>query len=254
MVKDGIIQFSDILKTTQSYPEIKRGCLVDSSILFAASYTPDKFNRESEELFEFLAELEIPLFTNINIRSEFMNQQRRVMIPEGLSDLYTSHGKSLDSILYSKLQSLYTMISEARKTGKSYKFDENQIKSWRKFLGNHKIKNQDGWLQFCSDFLHGKIENVWDIACEEFGVNFLSLRESDNIDWLVGDLSWDRMASIIGKFGIASFDAMIINLFLNSHFIALITADEEIANVIHNINPPGKFVVIPDSLFFEKTK
>jgi hypothetical protein len=248
MSLSNVARFSDILKVSSSHPEIKRGCLVDSSILFAASYTPDRFNKESEELFEFLAELQIPLVTNINIRSEFMNQQRRVMIPEGLSDLYTGHGKSLESALYSKLQSVYTMISGARKTGRSYKFDENQIKSWRKFLGNHQIKYKDGWLQFCADFLQGKIEKVWDAACDEFGINFLSLRESDRPEWLIGDLSWDEMAAIIGKFGIASSDAMIINLFLNSHFMALITADEEIASVLGQIRPDGKFIVVPDSL------
>lgn len=183
MAFGGIIRFSDILKTANSHPEFKKGCVVDTSILFAASYTPDFFNKESEELFEYLAELEIPLFTNINIRSEFMNKQRQVMIPEGLSDLYTSFGKSLDVVLYSKLQSNYTTVSEGRKTGKSYKLDENQIKS-----------------------------------------------------------------QIIGQYGIASSDAMIINLFLNSHFPAIITADGEIAYVVEKIAPLNKFVIIPDKL------
>lgn len=248
MAFGGIIRFSDILKTANSHPEFKKGCVVDTSILFAASYTPDFFNKESEELFEYLAELEIPLFTNINIRSEFMNKQRQVMIPEGLSDLYTSFGKSLDVVLYSKLQSNYTTVSEGRKTGKSYKLDENQIKSWRKLLRFRQLKTNDGWIQFCSDYLKGKIETVWDKACDEFGINFLSLRDDDKPNWLTGDMNWDGMAQIIGQYGIASSDAMIINLFLNSHFPAIITADGEIAYVVEKIAPLNKFVIIPDKL------
>jgi hypothetical protein len=248
MAFGGIIRFSDILKTINARPDFKNGCVVDTSILFAASYTPDLFNKESEELFDFLAELEIPLFTNVNIRAEFMNKQRQVMIPEGLSDLYTSHGKSLDSVLYAKLQSNYTTVSEARKTGKSYKLDENQIKSWRKLLKARQLKNNDGWMQFCSDYLKGKIETVWDKACDEFGVNFLTLRESDKPNWQTGDINWEGMSDIIGRYGVASSDAMIINLFLNSHFPAIITADTEIAYILEKIAPSHKFVIIPDTL------
>lgn len=243
----GVIYFSEILKTVSSHPKIKNGCIVDTNILFAASYTPDFFNRQSEELFEFLAELEIPLYTNINIRSEFINKQRHVMIPEGLSDLYTSNEKINDRVLYAKLQSNYTRVSESRKTGKPYKLDENQIKSWRKLLRERQLKNNDGWMQFCSDYLKGKIEIVWDTACDEFGVNFLSVRENDKPNWLEGDLTWNGMANIIGEYGIASSDAMIINLFLNSNFSAIITADSEIAYVIEKMAPSNKFVIIPDT-------
>ncbi len=80
------------------------------------------------------------------------------------------------------------------------------------------------------------------------GVNFLSLREDDKPDWLVGELTWPDMASIVGRFGIGSFDAMIINLFLNSSFVGLVTADREIAYVIECIKPDGKCVIVPDKL------
>lgn len=76
----GIIQFSEVLKTAQSNPSLQRGCIVDTSILFAASYPPDEFNTEAEELFDFLLDLEIPAYTNVNIRAEFINLHMRVMI------------------------------------------------------------------------------------------------------------------------------------------------------------------------------
>jgi len=46
---------------------------VDTSILFAVSYPNDANNTAASELFDYLAELKIPAFTNVNIRAEFMS-------------------------------------------------------------------------------------------------------------------------------------------------------------------------------------
>lgn len=248
MAFGGIIRFSEVLKTVSNNPNLKNGVIVDTSILFAASYPPDEFNTDAEELFDYLSDLEIPAFTNVNIRAEFIDQHRKVMIPEGLSDLYTSHGKALDPVLYKKLQTVYTGFIDAKNLAKPFKFDENQIKSWRRFIKANYHKDSDGWSKFCADYLQGKIEKIWASACDELNVNFLSLRGSDKEQWMLGELTWDDMASLVGKFGIGSFDAMIVNLFLNSHFSAIITADRDIAYVLETLNPHGKFVVVPDKL------
>lgn len=62
------------------------------------------------------------------------------------------------------MQSVYTSLSTARKTGQPYKFNEDQIKLWRRTLRTHHLKNQDGWFKFCTDFLQGKIERIWDMT------------------------------------------------------------------------------------------
>lgn len=248
MAYGGTIRFSELLKTASSQSGIKNGCFVDTSILFAASYPPDEFNTEAEQVFEYLTELEIPVFTNVNVRSEFIDLHRRVMIPDGLGDLYTAHGKSLDGILYAKLQSINTSLTNARNTGKPFKFDENQIKSWRQTLRSRQLKGKNGWLQFCADFLQNRIEATWDQTCNELGVNFFSLRNTDHSDWLTGELKWEDMASIVGRFGVGSFDAMIINLFLKSKFSLMLTADRDLAYTIEALEPDQKFVCVPDTL------
>ena len=53
---------------------------------------------------------------------------------------------------------------------------------------------------------------------------------------------------VTGRFGIGSFDAMIINLFLNSKFSMMVTADRDLVYVIEALKPDGKFVCIPDRL------
>ncbi len=244
----GIIKFSDILKTASENNQIRNGCLVDTSILFAGSYDLDEFNTEAAGLFDYLAELKIPLYTNVNIRAEFIDLHRRAQIPEGLASLYSYEGKSLDPFLYSKLQVIATKFNEAKNNGNAYKFNEENIKEWRRRLKSFQVNNSDGWLKFCEDYLQGKIENIWDDTCSELNINFLSVRGSDKSDWLENELTWEAMASIVGRFGIGSFDAMIINLFLNSHFSAIITADKEIAYVIESLKPDGKFVIVPSRL------
>jgi hypothetical protein len=76
-------------------------------------------------------------------------------------------------------------------------------------------------------------------------VNFLTLRGSDSKDWMTGAIEWKDASLLVGDYGIGSFDAMIVNLFLNSHFQSLITADKEIARVVESLKPHGKVVFTP---------
>jgi hypothetical protein len=44
MAIGGLFKFSDIFKMISLNPKIKKGCIVDTSILFAMSYPNDSFN------------------------------------------------------------------------------------------------------------------------------------------------------------------------------------------------------------------
>ncbi len=248
MAYGGTIRFRDVLAASQQDARMKSGCLVDTSILFAGSYDLDEFNTPAVELFDFMGELEIPLFTNVNIRAEFLDLHRRVMIPEGLCSLYSAAGSSLPLALSTKLKSVYSSVNEAKNKDVGFVASSKRITDWRELLLQHSAGGFDGWQKFCADFLEGKIEKIWDETCDVLGINFFSLRDEDSSEWLTGSLTWEGMTSIVGRFGIGSFDAMIINLFLNSNFAALITADREIAYVLNALKPSGKFVVVPDRL------
>lgn len=248
MSSGGVFQFSDILKLKSANANFEKGCIVDTSILFAVSYPNDAHYTAADEVFEFLHELKMPAFSNSNIRSEFINNQFQVMVPEGLADFYSAYGTSLNEVVYKKLQSNYTFITEAKKNETSYKFSTTQINTWRNFLRANSSSKSDPWFDFCSSFINHRVEAVWESTCNEVGINFLSLRGSDKKDWQTGPIDWHDMSLLVGKFGIGSFDAMIINLFLNSHFPALLTADKEIAKVVEALKPKDKFVFLPDKL------
>jgi len=53
-VASKILRFSEILKAKAEHPGIQTGCLVDTSILFAATYDLDEFNTSAVEVFEYL--------------------------------------------------------------------------------------------------------------------------------------------------------------------------------------------------------
>lgn len=248
MYSGEIFRFSDILRLQNVNPDLEKGCIVDTSILFAMSYPNDVYNPVAAELFDYLSELQIPVHSNVNIRAEFIHNQLQVIIPEALSDMYTKHGKSLNEPLYKKLQSNYTTVSEARKNNSSYKFTNSKISDWRDFLRENSTTGRDAWFNFCRDFVSHRIENVWDETCDEVGLNFLSLRGSDTKSWLTGPVDWKDADALVGNYAVGSFDAMIINLFLNSHFPALITADKEIARAVRDLAPTGKLVFVPDQL------
>lgn len=248
MSSAGVYKFSDILRLKSANPEFARGCIVDTSILFAVSYPNDAHNTAAAELFDYLAELSIPAFTNVNIRAEFIQNQFQVMVPEGLADFYSAHGKSLSSTVYKKLQSNYTAINEAKNKGTSYKLTNSKIDDWRSFLRTHSTSNADAWFDFCQSYINHRIESVWEKTCDEVGVNFLTLRGTDSKSWMIGPIDWKDASFLVGRYGIGSFDAMILNLFLNSHFPILITADKEIVRTLQNLKPEGRFIFIPDRL------
>ena len=99
IVSGGIKTFSALssyLKTSKRDP----ACFVDTSILFSATYDSDAFSSESELAFDLLAEAGFSIFTNVNVPSEFLENHRRVLIPEILIDLLAAKGSQLDPILH----------------------------------------------------------------------------------------------------------------------------------------------------------
>ncbi len=86
----GIWRFSQIKSLAEKLPDVQNGFMVDTNIIFAGSYELDHFNSEVADFLVNVRELEIPLFTNVNIRTEFMDLHRRVLIAECMIDMYSA--------------------------------------------------------------------------------------------------------------------------------------------------------------------
>lgn len=223
------------------------------AFFFSLSYPLDTFNDQAEVVFNLLAKESVPVFTNVNIRTEFIEQHRRVAIPEALIDLLEDAEESLQSEIVQQLKSLRTSYRKAQKEDKSFKLNEREIKKYRNLLGKYELNGKDGWEMFCKEYLTGTIQKIWDTTVAQWNLNFISLRATEKHPLISTEVSWDEMVKLVEKFGMGSMDAMILNLFQCSTIEVLITADEDLAYAVEKLKLKGKRVIIPDSLLDSKS-
>ena len=224
-----------------------QACFVDTSILFSATYDSDTFNSESEIAFDLLAGAGFSIFTNVNVRSEFLENHRRVLIPEILIDLLVAKGSQLDPILHEKLKSHRTSYQKKVAEEKNTKMDPIQIKMWRRMLVEYSFDGIDGWTLFCRDFLKGKIHRIWQDTEKFSALNFISSRIGEESPYLGQIPAWENAVDLMELYGLASFDAMIVNMFLCSKIPVLLTADLEMSDCVNKESNGSKLVFIPDS-------
>ncbi len=248
MTATKIFRFSQLRQLISEMPEIKNGLVVDSNIIFAASYELDIFHDEVAEILNVLSEHDIPLFTNVNIRSEFLELHRRVLIAESLIDFYEDYGSEMEPQLQHQLKSHRTSYRKAIEEDRLFKLSDQRIKSFRKQLMEFKANDHDAWQLFCQNYFSVRMAGLWEKAVEIFNLHFISLRQNDKSPQVSGDLSWKQMENLVSQYGIGVSDAMILNLFLNSTFPVVLTADSDLVYVIERLRPENKVALIPDSL------
>ena len=247
-MKDGLQRLSELPNYFKTNPETK-GFFADTSILFSATYPLDSFHDEVDAAFNLTSRLNITAFTNVNVRAEFLESHRRVLIAECLIELFETVGSDLDGVLFEKLKSHRTVFRKRVLDEKSSKMDVNQIKVFRTLLSNYQSSAGNGWTLFCRNYLSRRLTPVWTEAEEELGLNFISLRSEDKSPYLDSIPEWETVVDLMGRYGIGSADAMILNMFLCSKIEVLLTADREMAECAVSESSGGKIVFVPDSLF-----
>lgn len=80
-------------KALEKYPEIKNGIVVDSCLLYGASFSDDKYYRSSDILFDKLAEYEIPVYSNVVTRAEFLDLVARKTLTRSAVEYFESSHK-----------------------------------------------------------------------------------------------------------------------------------------------------------------
>jgi predicted nucleic acid-binding protein len=224
---------------------IKLGCMVDTNVLFAASYPPDIFNDWAEEVFDLIHKLEIPIYTNINVRSEFLDLHRRVLIPEGLLTLLHDFNGSLGTEIETQLRLLRARFQKALDEDKAFKLQDSEIKKYRKLLSAIQLNGENAWSVFCETYLHPYIEKIWDDTVAILKIKFLGTREMDNKEIFDGHPSWADLVQIIGKSGIGTADAMIINLFQKSKLTLIVTADGDVKDTVLTQFAENRYILAP---------
>ncbi len=237
-----LIAVNQLDKLILKQPSIKQGCLLDTNILISASITVDPANDAAESLLEELAKLEIPIYSNVNIRAEFLEIQRRILIPECLIEFYESRSDHVDFIAQ-KLKSVQTSYRKSLTDKKVYKFNDDRIKEFREIFSKTIVNEEDGWIYFCKTFLAPQLTVIWDEVVQLFNLNFIKIRDDEDHHLLIDKVSWDGVTEIMRKYGTSSADAMILNLLLCSKIELVATGDSDIKYLSDILDKYGKIVL-----------
>ena len=233
-------------KVISADPTLKAGCIVDTNVIFAASYPLDHHNEWAEEVTQILAQFGIPLFTNMNIRSEFIDLSRRILIAEGLVDFYEDFKGLVRGEVDASLKSLKTRKTKAHENNKTFILNDSDIKHYRGLLETIQLPQLgNAWDSFCENYIHPYLKGLWDEVTNGLKLNFLGAKEIEEQKFFTSRPKWDEMVNIVGKTGIGSSDAMIINLFLQSTIPLIITADNDVKKTVMKLSPQDKLVLAP---------
>ena len=74
--------------------DLRRGVIADTNVLISATYDLDPAHEEAADLFDLAAENKIPIFCNVNVRSEFLEIHRWIIFTEALLDFEAQVNKA----------------------------------------------------------------------------------------------------------------------------------------------------------------
>lgn len=245
--------YSELDTLLKAYPNAKKGFLIDTNILVAATYDLDKYNEIAVNFIDSLADREIPLYCNVNIRSEFLEIHRRIVISESLLDFEEKCNKAkLPPKLASELTSYRNSYERKRKNKPDEpprRLSESEIKVFKLMMVNiHGNFGNDLWTEFCNNNIGTKIIELWEETEKGFGLNFLSLRKEDQELHLNQRPEWEDVVRLMTNPALSSADAMIVNMFFVSKFEVIASSDIDIAIVLKKSTLSDKHAIIPDAM------
>jgi hypothetical protein len=241
-------EFSELEKFINKTSLEPKGFFADTSILFAATYPSDLYNEDAEDVFKILKS-KLSAYTNVNVKYEFLESHRRVLLADSLCDFYDIYSDRLPAMVNEKLKSHKTTHKKKVDADRPSKLEVEQQKNFIKLLRPTLLGERDAWDVLCKDFLLPQLEPVWDDACKKLGIVEIKVRETDESPLLKAKPDWADVVQIMGRYGIASADAMIVNMFNCSKINLLITADLEMARSVIRENCADKCVFVPESIF-----
>ena len=241
----------DALLTT--HPNSKKGFLIDTNILVAATYDLDKYNEIAVNFIDSLSERQIPLYCNVNIRSEFLEIHRRIVISESLLDFEEKCTKAkLPPELASELTSYRNSYERKRKNKPDdapRRLSESEIKAFKLLMLKVEGSNGDDlWTEFCDNNIGTKISQLWENTEQDFGLNFLSLRKEDQELHLTRKPDWEDVVKLMSNPALSSADAMIVNMLFASNFEVIASSDVDIAFALKKSKLSHKHAIVPDEL------
>lgn len=244
--------YSELATLLIQHPNVRLGVIVDTNILISATYELDSFHDDAIQFLEFLIAEKIPLYCNVNIRAEFLEIHRRIVFSEAILDFEHQVNKSHLPSALASLLTTYRNQYERRLRDKPNdppkRLSEGDLKEFKLEMSQVKSSRSDLWTELCDDRIGGALAKVWEETEIALGLNTLSLREEDQTKHLNKKPTWDDAVILISKYGLASSDAMILNMFLCSKFEGLLSSDQDLAIALKKMGVAGKNCIVPDTV------
>ena len=242
--------YSDFLSLLSIRPGLKNGLVVDTNILISATYDSDVFFEQTNDLLDLVVENKIPLFCNVNVRSEFLEIQRRITFTEAL--LSFESATKLATLPVGLAKKLSSIRSNQRKREEDerrpLRLSENDIKDFKSLMIRENFDARNLWREFCREYVGDQLLSSWNEVVEDLGLNFISLRAEDHDAYLASVPSWESAVELMSSEGLSSSDAMIVNMFQTSKFEAILSSDADVGTAVASLKRPDKICLLPDGV------
>lgn len=248
------IPFSSIDQYLKSLKAPVPGCLVDTQFLVAVTEELHPFYDDAGFLFEKLAEYQIPIFTTVTTRSEFVDIRRRFIITETLMGMLATSSKwKISGNVQKILRAQKTWIDAQASKESLPLLTDSRIKDCKECFMPKTQSGQIGWVQICREYLTGQLLQAWDILVEDLRLNYLDMRGENISELMLEKLEWEKMYSISETTCLSSSDSMLVNVLRCSKFPFIVSADFDIAYSLLS-DSSAKTALIPDNLHYRKIK
>ncbi len=225
------------------------GAILDTNILISLTYD---VKSDHDEVFEFVSSIDrfnIPYFTTVTTRSEYLDFYRRLMLTENL--LTIADGFSSLKIAKRERSEIKTKegligTRQARKPGTDRIFTDSDLKDIKRVFSAAPFSGHHGWLKVCSAILSGRLL-LAEAALNDFGVAYISQHKEAQKPFFTRKIDWPDARNISEKTGLGLSDSMILNALQCSRFSFVIRADFDVGYAVL-ADPNMKDAVMPDSV------
>lgn len=240
--------YSDFLSLLNSRPKIKDGIVVDTNVLISATYDGDAFNEQTNDLLDLITENRVPLFYNVNVKSEFLEIQRRISFTLGLLSFEAeTKSATLPPELARRLGTIRSNQTKRENTGRNnLRLGEAEIKEFKSLMICEELPSGNLWRAFCRQYIGNELLESWNDLVEKFGLNPLSLRTEDQDKHIQNPPSWEDAIELMSSEGLSSSDAMIVNMFQASNFEVILSSDADVGTAIESFKRDDKICILPD--------
>ncbi len=242
-------QFERYLQVKAAEPGYCPGTILDTNILVSLTY---EVKKDHDEVLGFLSSIEhyeLPYYSTVTTRSEYLDFHRRLRLTEKLLDVAADDGqlrlsraeraeiKTKEGLLNSRIK---------RKPGSDPVFSDSDLKDIKKVFSAGAFSGNAGWLAICDAAMRGWLEAT-ETRLTEYGVTYISQHDEAQKPLFHKRIDWPEARSISESSGLGLSDSMILNALRCSRFAFAVSTDFDLGYaVLADINGT-KDVVMPDS-------